>query len=720
MHIRTSRRRRGDRVYEYIQLVQSYRRPDGMPAHKVLASLGSLSPLEVANLRSAVAASRQGVAVVLPEQLLGQIHGRKVKRNLRYLDIAVALRVWEEWGLAELVDDLAPHSKVEVSAGAVTTGLVIQRCVAPNSKLAAAGWYADTALPELQGVSPTKFNNTRIHRVLEILETIEVPLQERLARRIDAREGQFVSLFLDCTDTWFEGHGPDLAHKRVDKEGILRKLIGIALLCDQRGYPLRWATLPGNHNELQTMLGMIQEINQLPWAQQLPLVVDRAMGRGVTVGDLLALGVRFITAVPVHEIASYGAGLPLGKFDNVVLGGDTRPEREQLAALQHAALEAGFDKATAHHYVLELGLVAKGRAARQPNRLTGPSRAEAALRLAQRLRAELDAGVRVEALAARVGCHRRMIRRWLLLLQLNDELQHRIFAGEADRVVPSKLERIAKLPEDAQAEAFEEARKTAGKGAVLRPSRTLARLTDAAPAAAHGVLAFNPRLFLEHRHAANEALDAVDQFVDDLNRRLRSPRSRRGYPSVLANVTAELERRNLKSIFSIEVDTTQVEGRSRFQVRLQLNANKWARRRRTDGFTLIVAHPDVLGSAADLVRSYFAKDLIEKDFQTIKSVLKLRPLRHRTDPKVRAHVTLCMLALFVERSLEHRLRGADLAMTANAALSTLGTCCLNLYHDEAPFYSVTSPTPDQARILAALGWEDLADDDVVTAILTPR
>jgi hypothetical protein len=202
--------------------VQSYRRADGMPAHKVLASLGNLSELETKNLREAIAASRNGQAVVVPKPLALP----KVKRNLAYLDVAVCYRTWLDWELSQLIDELAPVGKREVPLGEMIAALTVQRCVAPASKLQASRWYPRTALPELQGISTRRFNNTRIHRALEVLDEIDAPLQQRLAQRIEAREGSFSCLFLDCTDTWFEGRGPDLAHLRTTKEGLLRVRIG--------------------------------------------------------------------------------------------------------------------------------------------------------------------------------------------------------------------------------------------------------------------------------------------------------------------------------------------------------------------------------------------------------------------------------------------------------------------------------------------------------------
>jgi hypothetical protein len=155
---------------------------------------------------------------------------------------------------------------------------------------------------------------------------------------------------------------------------------------------------------------------------------------------------------------------------------------------------------------------------------------------------------------------------------------------------------------------------------------------------------------------------------------------------------------------------------------LTRNDEEWKRRRRLDGFAVLVAHPGLRQSAEELVQLYFSKDIVEKDFQLIKSELDLRPVRHRTDPKVRAHVSLCMLALLLQRSLEHDLTEGGLPVTAVAATQMLSTCHLNRVHPDGaqPYYTVTATTPEQRELIVALGLEHLVDDDAVEAILRPR
>jgi len=54
-------------------------------------------------------------------------------------------------------------------------------------------------------------------------------------------------------------------------------------------------------------------------------------------------------------------------------------------------------------------------------------------------------------------------------------------------------------------------------------------------------------------------------------------------------------------------------------------------------------------SAADTVRNYKKLALIEQAFRSFKTIdLKVRPIRHRTEDRVRAHIFLCMLAYYVE------------------------------------------------------------------------
>jgi hypothetical protein len=74
--------------------------------------------------------------------------------------------------------------------------------------------------------------------------------------------------------------------------------------------------------------------------------------------------------------------------------------------------------------------------------------------------------------------------------------------------------------------------------------------------------------------------------------------------------------------------------------------------------------------SAELVRTYKALTAVERAFRTIKTVdLRIRPIHHHTESRVRAHIFLCVLAYYVEwhmREAWRELLFADEDLVAKA------------------------------------------------------
>ncbi len=160
-----------------------------------------------------------------------------------------------------------------------------------------------------------------------------------------------------------------------------------------------------------------------------------------------------------------------------------------------------------------------------------------------------------------------------------------------------------------------------------------------------------------------------------------------------------------------------------WRVEIGFDDDAWAKRRRYDGFVLLLSDPGLGRSAREVVQLYRDKDAVERDFRTIKTDLKLRPVFHHSDPKVRAHVTLCMLSLLLERTMEQELRATGRRMTAPSALETLQPCHLNQLAagpGDIPGYVATTPDDEQRALLQGLGMTHLIDPKELPDRLTPR
>src|SRR5207245_9327599 len=58
----------------------------------------------------------------------------------------------------------------------------------------------------------------------------------------------------------------------------------------------------------------------------------------------------------------------------------------------------------------------------------------------------------------------------------------------------------------------------------------------------------------------------------------------------------------------------------------------------------------------EVVRAYKQLKEVEKAFRTLKGPLELRPIHHRLEDRVKAHVFLCMLAYYLTWHLRQALK----------------------------------------------------------------
>ncbi len=732
MQIRVSKSKRREKTYEYPQLVESYRRKsDGMPMHRVVANLSKLSQTEIDNIRTALAASRDGKKVVVASSLSRcKVRPAKPAANLCYLEVAVLLDMWRQWGLDELFDEILPAGNATVAPSAVVAALSIQRCVAPGSKLYAERWFPRTALPELLGVSPDSFNNTRLHRILDGLDQTGYELMTKLPRLYTTREGAFASLFLDVTDTWFVGHGPEMAERAKTKEGFVRRKIGIVLLCNEHGYPLRWEVIRGKQQDGEAMGNMVRSISGLSWVGDSPVVCDRAMGKTAHIRELLAAGIRFLTALTVTEFGAYTDAIPHQPLaDFFPEAGNDRDHIDRAAQLVE---DAGMEKVEDNLYVLDLGIVERpgdnGVADDDSPSGEEVDQTVEAVRLGREVRnAVADGRASSQAAAGRaLGLGKALTEKYRRLTNLCEDIQLAVLEGKAPGVTIAELLALKKHaePEEQRNEFDRIVRNAAGRGGKPR-RKSQVRSSSSKPASdsvkVRAVAYFNPEMFVEQRRRAQRHLTEIDAFVAGLNRRLSSPRSRMTPDKIYAEVNRKLRSYDLIEAYEICVEKPQnVDGsRKRYAVKLTLDQQEWARRRRYDGFSLLAAHPYIKHSATELCHLYRAKDMVEKDFETIKSLVKLRPIRHRLDAKIRAHVSICMLSLLLKLTLDRRLGHTR---TSIAAIEELATCHLNRYREggDTSLYTVTELTEQQDAILRALQLRHLADDEEVADRITPR
>ncbi len=109
-------------------------------------------------------------------------------------------------------------------------------------------------------------------------------------------------------------------------------------------------------------------------------------------------------------------------------------------------------------------------------------------------------------------------------------------------------------------------------------------------------------------------------------------------------------------------------------------------------------------SAVEAVTAYKGLNDVERGFAHLKDLLEVRPVYHRWEQRVRAHVFVAALAFLLDRALEKQLRHAPSPLSSPLAWRALETVrCVRVELETRPKLCVTRGSQHAAQVLKALG-----------------
>jgi hypothetical protein len=155
------------------------------------------------------------------------------------------------------------------------------------------------------------------------------------------------------------------------------------------------------------------------------------------------------------------------------------------------------------------------------------------------------------------------------------------------------------------------------------------------------VVCRNPLVGDDRRRRREELLEATERELAPIRERVQAGTLRAEAEIGLA-VGAVCNRYKVRKHFLFEIEEERFDYRR--------NEARIAEEAALDGiYVLRTSVPASELARADVVRSYKQLSEVERAFRTLKSVeLELRPINHRLEQRVRAHVFLCMLAYYLE------------------------------------------------------------------------
>ncbi len=102
--------------------------------------------------------------------------------------------------------------------------------------------------------------------------------------------------------------------------------------------------------------------------------------------------------------------------------------------------------------------------------------------------------------------------------------------------------------------------------------------------------------------------------------------------------------------------------------------------------------------AAAAVLAYKGLLRVEQSFRTLKNGVDIRPVYHRLDKRIRAHVSLCLMAYLLERVVEVEAQ----TTFAEVRKALRRVRAVELHFEEQGVWETSAVDAEARRILAAL------------------
>ncbi|MCP4874326.1 MAG: IS1634 family transposase [Gammaproteobacteria bacterium] len=496
--------------------------------------------------------------------------------------------------------------------------MVAARILEPESKLATTRWWPITTLPRMLGVETA--DEQELYAAMDWL----LERQDRIEKKLAARHLEEGGLVLyDLSSSYMEGQCCSLAmrgHNRDGKKGKLQ--VNYGLLTDDQGCPVSVSVFEGNTCDGKTLLPQVERVQQQFGIQHLAIVGDRGMISQTQIDQLKEIPkIDWISALrssSIKKLVDAQAVQP-DLFDTCNLFALTHPDYpgERLIACRNPVLAER--RANKRQALLE----ATTRTLKEVQAIVERGK----------LKGEEKIGQRVKKILGSTG-----VGEYFALTIDDGRFEFRLLdpGAAADTLLDAFGKRLDRL-------------RTRIERGTLRGRKAIeTRLT---------------RISKQHKLQSQVSFEVRE---DGFDFRFCDPEEAR--QAAIAGFCEALQQ------VRVLVEQGRYGGRDKIGLRLGKIIDKYKVGKhfvlaiRDDGFAFSIDEPRVAAEAAldgiyivrtsleeerlsaeDTVRSYKRLSQVERAFRSIKTMdLKVRPIYHYLEPRVRAHLFLCMLAYYVE------------------------------------------------------------------------
>ena len=229
------------------------------------------------------------------------------------------------------------------------------------------------------------------------------------------------------------------------------------------------------------------------------------------------------------------------------------------------------------------------------------------------------------------------------------------------------------------------------------------------------ILCFNPEKFLTERQCRLDKIASIKKHLDQKNQQLSEARGRRHRELLREELERYLEKRSASGFFSFRL----IAKDKTFRISYKIIKKAVQEAAKLDGVYCLMTNLQT-ASPKDLIDAYRNRMEIERSFHQLKSFVEIRPIYHHNEDRIKAHVSVCVLAYLLNNTITHLTRQKKdfEELTAQSIYSYLNGCKLvELRASDQQRLKLTAPTDEQIRLTKILADKSLLDEENMQQLL---
>jgi transposase len=306
MFLRSTAKKKNDRIHRYFSVVENRRLPDSRTVQRTVLYLGEINDQQQAAWRKTLQVfdedeqdyrtmslfpdDREVPADVL-DSLQVKLSGLELRRPRTFGACWLGCELWHELGLDKFWQQRLPEAREAVSWEKVLPLQVVNCLLDPGSDFRLhRQWYVDTAMDELLETDFAVAAKDRLYRSLDRVlphkQELFVWLKQKWA---DMFQADFEVLLYDLTSTYFEGEmeqnpKAQRGYSRDKRPDCLQLVIALVVTTD--GLPLAYEVMKGNTSDRTTLPAFLKKIEETYGKAKRVWVMDRGVPSEAILKDM--------------------------------------------------------------------------------------------------------------------------------------------------------------------------------------------------------------------------------------------------------------------------------------------------------------------------------------------------------------------------------------------------------------------------------------------------